>query len=59
MRPHEEAADQGEGRRVTREERDLLRKLIDARVRRRLSELSQRGASPGGYVAKPSRRVKA
>jgi hypothetical protein len=58
MRPQEEAADQGEGRRVTREERDLLRKLIDARVRERLSELSQRGASPGGYLARPPRRVK-
>jgi hypothetical protein len=58
MRLHEEAADQGEGRRVTREQRDLLRRLIDVRVRERLSEVSRRGASPGGYVAKPARRVK-
>ncbi len=43
----------GEGL-VTREQRDLLRKQIDARVRERLSERGERRiASPGGYLPKP------
>jgi len=36
--------------RLTPEQRDSLRRQIDTRVRERLSELSGRGASPGGYV---------
>jgi hypothetical protein len=45
--------------RLTPEQRDLLRKQIDARVRERLSERGERRiASPGGYAPKPPKPTK-
>ena len=43
---------------MTREQRDFLRKLIDARMRKRLDGLAVRGGSPPGSVPRPPRRVK-
>jgi hypothetical protein len=43
---------------MTREQRDFLRKLIDARMRERLDGLAVRGGSPPGSVPRPPRRVK-
>jgi hypothetical protein len=41
------------------EQRDLLRKQIDARMRERLGERGwRRIASPGGYVPKPPKQAK-
>jgi len=43
---------------MTRAQRDLLRKQIDARMRERLSTMAQKGARPRGHVSKAKRPVK-
>ncbi len=49
----------GEEGLLTPEQRDLLRKQIDARVRERLAARGERRiASPGGYVPKPPKQAK-
>ena len=49
----------GEEGLLTPEQRDLLRKQIDARVRERLAERGERRiASPGGYAPKPPKQAK-
>jgi hypothetical protein len=49
----------GEQGRLTPEQRDFLRKQIDARVRERLGERGERRiARPSGHVRKPPKRAK-
>ena len=49
----------GEEGLLTPEQRDLLRKQIDARVRERLAARGERRiASPGGYGPKPPKHAK-
>ena len=43
---------------MTREQRDVLRKKIDARMRERLAGLSKRGGSHIGPMPKKPRKVK-
>jgi hypothetical protein len=44
---------------LTPEQRDLLKKQVDARTRERLGERAKRhGARPGGHVRKPPKQTK-
>ncbi len=43
--------------RMTREQRDVLRKQIDARVRARLSAMAPKGPRQTGHVPTAPRRV--
>ena len=44
--------------RMTREQRDFLRKQIDVRMRERLSAMAPKGPRPTGYVPAAPRGVK-